>query len=279
MTIAINVAVPEGIVFAADSRQIYTNARGDVRVGSDYGRKLFQLGPRAAAVTYGWAFLLGRSIGSHVNDFKVSLGNRRPSVEEMVQGLGQYLQQQYRLSLEKGYAQPVPQGNYAVAALVGGYNEGEKSGQVYELFVPEGEYYLVRKTSESPGISWRGQTQIIGRLLKGYDPRLRELPGFTEDLGKSLDGAKLDFIIDYWAMPLQDAIDLALFCVRTTIEMQRFSDGINLAPGASASCGGPIDVAVIEPNEGFRWVQNKSLRGERPTTLVAESETWDRSRP
>lgn len=271
MAIAINVAVPEGLVFAADSRQIYTNARGDVRVGSDNGRKLFQLGARVAAVTYGWAFLTGRSIGSHMNDFKVSLGNRRLSVEEIVKGLGQHLQRQYQLGLEKGYAQPVPQGNYAVAALVGGYNEGEENGEVYELYVPEGEYYRVRTTSENPGISWRGQTLVIGRLLKGYDPRLRDLPGFTEELGKSLDESKLDFIVDYWAMPLQDAVDLALFCVRTTIEMQRFSDGINLAPGASATCGGPIDVAVVEPNEGFRWVQNKSLRGERPSTLAPET--------
>lgn len=273
MTIAINLAVPEGIVFAADSRQTYTNARGDVRVGSDNGRKLFQLGPRAAAVTYGWAFLLGRSIGSHVNDFKVSLGNQQLSVEDMAKGLGQYLTQQYRQSIEQKYGQPVAEDSYAVAALVGGYNEGEKSGQVFEVYAPNGEHYAVRKTNDSPGISWRGQTLVIGRLLKGYDPRLRELPGFTEELGKSLDEAKLDFSVDYWAMPLQDAVDLALFLVRTTIEMQRFSDGINMAPGAPASCGGPIDVAVIEPNDGFRWIQNKSLRGEYATIIGTNSET------
>jgi hypothetical protein len=43
VTIVINLTVPEGIVFAADSRQTFVNEGGDVRVSSDFGAKLFQL--------------------------------------------------------------------------------------------------------------------------------------------------------------------------------------------------------------------------------------------
>jgi hypothetical protein len=273
MTIVVNIVVPEGIVFTADSRQTYTNRRGDVRVGSDYGRKLFPLGPRAAAVCWGWAFLHGRNIHSHVNDYKVTLGDKSPTVEEMAKGLGEYLNQQYKTHLEKGYDKPVEAGNYAMALLIGGYDVGQKSGKVYEVYVPDGESYLRRTTDESPGAGWRGNNVVISRLIKGFDPRLRELPGISPELTKALDESKLDYNVDYWSMPLQDAVDLATFLVHTTIQMLRFSDGISMQPGASANCGGPIDIAVVEPNQGFAWVQNKELRGERATSLISNSET------
>jgi len=72
-------------------------------------------------------------------------------------------------------------------------------------------------------------------------------------------------ITNFQTMTLQDAVDYAIFLIKTTIDMQRFSDGIVMAPGAIAGCGGPIDVAVIQPNSGLQWVQQKELRGERAT--------------
>lgn len=273
MTIVVNIVVPEGIVFTADSRQTYTNRRGDVRVSSDYGRKLFPLGPRAAAVCWGWAFLLGRNVHSHVNDYKVSLGEAAPTVEEMARGLGQHLQRQYAAHLEKGFDKPVEQGNYALALLVGGYDPGDQSGKVFEIYIPDGECHLRRTTDQSPGAGWRGHTLVISRLIKGFDPRLRELPGLAPELVKELDESKLDYNVDYWSMTLQDAVDLATFLVHTTIQMQRFSDGVAMQPGASANCGGPIDVAVVEPNDGFAWVQHKGLQGERASSVSLNSET------
>ena len=273
MTIAINFAVPEGIVFAADSRQTFRNAKGDVRVSSDNGQKLMQVGPRAAAVTYGWAFLLGRSIQSHITDYKISLGDKVPSIEELAKGLGEYLTKQYNDHIEKQFDKPVPDGNYALALLVGGYDPGDKNGRVYEVFVPKGENYVVHSTVDKVGSGWRGQTTVIARLLKGYDVRIRELNGFAPDLDKALGESKLDYNVDYWSMPLQDAVDFATFLVHTTIQMQRFSDGIMLAPGDSANCGGPIDVAVIDPNDGFRWVQHKTLHIDSGGASLLQGET------
>ena len=40
--IIISVAIPEGIVLAADSRQTYTNARGNAREAPKFGSKVFQ---------------------------------------------------------------------------------------------------------------------------------------------------------------------------------------------------------------------------------------------
>ena len=51
-------------------------------------------------------------------------------------------------------------------------------------------------------------------------------------------------------MPIQDAIDLAVFLADTAIGFSRFS------PGAS-TVGGPVDVAAITKHEGFKWVRRK----------------------
>lgn len=259
MTIVITVTVPEGIVFAADSRQTYTNVRGDLRVNSDNACKLFTIGPNVMAVTWGWAFLDGRSIHSHVKDFCVGLQGQPLSVEETAKRLGAHLHQQYRFAVEQGLSKPVPEGNYAVALMVGGYDPGSRSGRTYEVYVPEGEYYERQSTDNKPGMSWRGNVTVVTRLIRGHDPRLIELEGVTSELRAALDKAPLEFNIDYWAMALQDAVDLATLLVHTTVQMLRFSDGITMAPGASVNCGGPVDVAVAEPGESVRWVQRKTL--------------------
>ncbi|MGN6109652.1 MAG: hypothetical protein ACTHU0_31380 [Kofleriaceae bacterium] len=44
--------------------------------------------------------------------------------------------------------------------------------------------------------------------------------------------------LNLWTMPLQDAIDLAVFLAHTQIEMDRFLPGL-------PACGGPIDVLVL----------------------------------
>lgn len=271
MTIAINIAVPEGLVFATDSRQTYTNARNDVRVSSDNAQKLFQLGPCHAGVTYGWAFLCNRSIHSHVNDFKTTVAPDLKT-EDLAKALAKYLTGQYNKHIEKEYDAPVDEKSYALALLVGGYDSGEKEGKVYEIYVPGDEAHLVQSTDERVGAAWRGHTIVIGRLLKGYDPRLRELEGFDDDMSKALDSAPLDYLIDYWSMPLQDAIDLASYLVHTTIQMQRFSDGTRSAPGMSANCGGAIEVAVVEPENGFTWMRHKQLRAPQ-AGIVMNAET------
>jgi hypothetical protein len=259
MTIVVTVTVPEGMVFAADSRQTYTNARGDVRVNSDHACKLFKIGSHVMAATWGWAFLDGRSIYSHIKDFNVGLEGQKLTVEETTRQLGQYLHRQYQAGVEQGLATPVSENTFAVGLMVGGYDPGSHYGRTYELYIPEGEYYERQSTDRKPGLSWRGYPIVINRLIRGYDYRLLDLAGVTPELRQALDASPLEFNIDYWGMTLQDAVDLATLLVQTTVQMLRFSDGIQMAPGGSVTCGGPIDVAVAEPNEPIRWVQSKTL--------------------
>ena len=57
------------------------------------------------------------------------------------------------------------------------------------------------------------------------------------------------------AMPLQDAIDYAIYLIRTTIDSLRFEPRF-------PTVGGAIDVLVITPQEKPYFVQKKELIGE-----------------
>ena len=52
-------------------------------------------------------------------------------------------------------------------------------------------------------------------------------------------------------MPIQDAIDLAIFLVETAANYSKFTPGDN-------KIGGPIEVATITKYEGFKWIKRKN---------------------
>jgi hypothetical protein len=86
------------------------------------------------------------------------------------------------------------------------------------------------------GASWGGQADVIASLLQAT-------PGQP----------KAPIIWD--AMNIQDAIDFAIYAVRTTIDTMRFQ-------ARPKSVGGPVDVLLITPDEGACWIQRKQFRGE-----------------
>jgi hypothetical protein len=73
-------------------------------------------------------------------------------------------------------------------------------------------------------------------------------------------------------MTLQDAIDFATLMIQTTSAIQRFSDGINADPGDMPGVGGPINVAVITPDQGFVWGKrrNSASKTVKLTWIVSQ---------
>lgn len=57
---------------------------------------------------------------------------------------------------------------------------------------------------------------------------------------------------NFSAFSLQDAIDYAKFLVRTTADYQRFS-------GQMPNVGGDVDIALVTPRGGFKWIAQKEL--------------------
>lgn len=121
------------------------------------------------------------------------------------------------------------------------------------------------------GATWTGQTDVIGRVVLGFDPRLNNLH-FIQAARQNLSDNKvndelraLEYLINWGAMTLPDAIDFAKLMIQTTSAIQKFSDGVKMFPGEIPGVGGPIDVAVILPDKGFHWNQTKELRLEKHT--------------
>jgi hypothetical protein len=79
--------------------------------------------------------------------------------------------------------------------------------------------------------------------------------------------------IPFDSMNLQDGIDFAVLCIRTTIDVQRLTLG-TVAMAADFSwpgVGGPIEIATVTAAAGYRWVQPTVVQGERPAA-------WPRAR-
>jgi hypothetical protein len=113
-----------------------------------------------------------------------------------------------------------------------------------------------------PGIRMEGSYNEIFPLLYGYENSV--LTGISKDLGIELDkvGKSLESLkvlrpidkLNCWTMPIQDAIDFAVFLAKAQVEMERFLPGTPV-------CGGPIDVMVLQmaPEAGIRSYPGKSI--------------------
>jgi len=98
-----------------------------------------------------------------------------------------------------------------------------------------------------PGIYLEGSYNEVFGLLYGFHPEV--LDGITDQLGlekgkisEAITNLKVLRPVDQlslWSIPIQDAIDLAVFLAKVQVEMDRF------LPGQPA-CGGPIDVMVLQ---------------------------------
>lgn len=151
--------------------------------------------------------------------------------------------------------------------MVAGYNK-DRSHQAAMVFVP-GTVDSKRdstKKGQEYGASWIGQTDVVSRIVLGFDGRIGNLPIIqkaTVDIGspeveKQL--RSLEYVIQWGTMTLQDGIDFSTLAIGTTTAIQRFSDGVMGDPGDVPGVGGPIDVAVITPDNGFVWVAKKNLK-------------------
>lgn len=270
------VAVPEGVAVGADSRMTYGNPRGWPRTASDYGYKVFELTDRVAAATFGWAYINRKNISSLIEEFKLGpvASTKARFEDEVVPLMADFFQQQYDQHIAAKYDAPVAAGTTAFGFVVAGYASPNQNSvaKLTELLLP-GKIIRQRNTNGGPGAAWAGQYDVVSRLIKGWDPiTYGQVPGAAQPI---LD--KGEYLVRFQNMTLQDAVDFVVFLIRTTIDMQRFSDGTLVSPGALPGVGGPIDIAVVTPY-AFKWVQRKRLQGERTTiveALAVEEESRD----
>jgi hypothetical protein len=146
--------------------------------------------------------------------------------------------------------------------LVGGYNP-DNSHEVNMCYIP-GDIKNIRHSGtpeKEYGATWLGQTDVVSRIILGFDPRIGNL-----EFMKKNDPAvvmpqlrNLEYSIQWGTMTLQDGVDFSDLMIRTTSAIQRFSDGIVAEPGDIPGVGGEVDIAVITKKHGFKWINKKSV--------------------
>jgi hypothetical protein len=136
---------------------------------------------------------------------------------------------------------------------VAGYSQQNGFAEEWEFYLPVDQAPLSVRPETTFGSSWRGIEAPISRLYKGFDPYIPLAlanAGVEDDVIEQITDVIQDFQMQivYPGMPVQDAINLAAYMLRTTIGYDFFQIGV-------PSCGGPLQLGVILPGEGFRWIQ------------------------
>ncbi len=244
MSFVITVYVPSGIVMASDSRQSITIQRRDnsgreyppiQTVSSDYVYKTYLLsGLNIGISTFGESLLGKVPMDFHLKEFEEENLTPKDDIESVANKLLNFFKRKF----------PDADTSFHIA----GYGKKGKISIpfVYHCNVKRSELKRLNYSQELNkvlfGASWGGEGDIIAEILQ---------PAWTRDnSGKFIQVQKPPIIWD--AMPLQDAIDFAVYAVKTTIDTIRFQARLK-------TVGGPIDVLLITP-EGARWIKRKELR-------------------
>ena len=267
MTLAIVFKGPEGVVLAADSRvTLQFQVAGTNAVMSahyDNATKLLKVQGQehVAAVTYGLGVLGAiepRTAHSFLPEFEAALNaskRGRLSVKDFADQLSAFFMSQHAAS-------QTPANAGDMFFLVGGYNEGEPYGRVFEVAVPSAPAPVEHNTGIF-GIRWGGQSEITARVLNSLDG------GMIQSLKTrfNLDDVQTRQLVDemqaehalripFQFLPLQDCVDLSILLIETTAQLMQYIVGVR-------GVGGAIDVATITRTDGYRPVQVKSVKGKR----------------
>jgi len=266
MTIAISIKVNDGVVLASDSAATIMERDPSGRIFAiniyDNANKIFNLrkGLPIGAIAWGAGSIGQASISTLAKDFrrKITDGCWKIDkdnyiVEEVANRFKQFIfDENYVREFKDWVEKP------ALGFMIVGYSAEKPLAEEWKIDIAEGQCkgpYKVRKQSET-GITWAGEPEAISRLYLGFGtglPRvLKEAELDDEKAAEIIELCRSRLTIQMVTppMPIQDAIDLAIFLVETTTYFSKFS------PGAP-TVGGPIEVAAITKHEGFKWVERK----------------------
>jgi hypothetical protein len=255
MTIVASVKSRDGLILAADSMTTLTvpSPTGPQFFKSyENGRKLYQMRDLpVGAVTYGLGNIGPRSMEGLVLEACKQMPPDVTEVEDVARALYDYLRSEYDAAFEGVALENRP----ACGFLVGGYSVGEPFARLFEFEFPAADGPTEHLGPEQFGSTWRGVDFPFVRLWRGFAPallnRLATEDGITEERINELI-APLEIGVAYEGMPVQDAVNFATYILDTTIGFAKFAPGI-------AACGGPLQVAAILPDEGFRWIAKPEL--------------------
>jgi hypothetical protein len=272
MSLGIAFKGPEGIVLAADSRvTLMGQIPGQpivIPATYDNASKLLRIDnyqTHVGAITYGVGalgqqeFRTAHSLMPEFEDYlKEKKVDKRLGVEDFAKHLSDFFLNQWTSRMSP----PVPNvQTMDMAFIVGGYDENEAYGKVFEFYIPSRPIPRETIPGATFGLTWGGQREYVDRLLNGFDDNLLMLTqqslglndtqreNLRQHLAKSLSAP-----IPYQFLPLQDCVNLSVFLIRTTIGIQSCFTGLR-------GVGGSIDVATITRKKGFDTIKEKHIIG------------------
>ena len=116
---------------------------------------------------------------------------------------------------------------------------GVSAPQVYFVNIAGRTFNRINTAEVPNGANWGGETEVMSRLLSHV--RVEQGSQWNE-----MAAAQIPFNF----FTLQDAIDFAVYAIRTTMESMRFQ----IRP---KTVGGAIDILALKAGEKPQWVQKK----------------------
>jgi hypothetical protein len=240
MSLIISITTREGIVMAADSRLTTNfvdtnysnpddpNERYRVSIPqSDAVRKLFVAHNRIGISTCGNAAIGSVPIAGFIESFIAGL-SVNASVEDAAEALLQYF-----VNID-----PTLVTYFHVAGYAG--DDSNRQTELWWVSVSANQKFLTLARGQQDA-RWNGELDVLNRLF--WPVYFKKSDGSYEAIFSP--GVPMYFLT------LQDAVDLAVFAMRTTIDLMRFQQRLR-------TVGGPIDVLTITPS-GSQWLRRKAL--------------------
>lgn len=261
MTIVVAAAAPDGIVLGSDSRTTTISEQGHHRIATDYARKVFAPFVGVGVATYGSAFIGPYTINGLIDQFVAERdADGSTEVDAVAMALAKFFQGQLQAWLEES-GLTIPKGVRPIGFLVVGYDKGGV-GRVREirLPVPDSQEAFEKPDVDTRGrgMLWRGQTAYMRRMIEGVDWGALEKAGIEIPATIRSNLKKLHLNINT-PLTLQDALDTVAFAIRTTVDMERRSDGSYLEPRGLPFCGGGLQALAVT-RAGTDWLAKPRVR-------------------
>ena len=268
MTIAVAVRTESAVVFEADSKITTSGVVGYEEDGRP--RWVEQTYDNATKVVHDRSQILMAMVAGHANIVLVTATDfvsthsleLAGSVEEQDQQVANLVGAMVARKRDYWATTQVPSEKWpGPTVILAAPRPRENIPRVWRVRL-DGPDSKVSEILTEPGIRLEGSYDEVYGLLFGYEPTVLqgicdELGVPAERLGEAITNLKVLRPFDklnLWAMPIQDAIDIAVFLANVQVEMDRF------LPGTPA-CGGPIDVMVLQmaPTPGILAYPGKVL--------------------
>lgn len=278
MTIAIAVKTGSAVVFAADSKTTTQGVVGFEQDGTprwveqtyDNATKVVADRSNTMMAMVAGAANVGRVTATDIISglaFPVVGGEVAADQDKRVRGLIDTLVAEKAAYWGKSKVPPDQWPGPTI--LLAAPGQGETGVRVWRAELM-GADATVSEVLKEPYIRLEGSYGSAFSLLYGYEPEVldglrMELKLTPEQMAAAMGGLKVLRPVEklnLWAMPAQDAIELAVFLAHLQIQMERFLPGNPL-------CGGPVDVMLLQtaPDPGIVAFPGKVLH--HPGGVVA----------